>query len=487
MKDATYWAQQIKDKKISPLELLEKTKQKIEKLNPNINAVVEYDIDLAKHYLNSRPTSKGLFDGVPFPLKMLGQDFKGMGSTSCSKVFAEHVATSADNYTKQVMKAGFIPFGKTNSPEFGFKNITDSELYGDTKNPWNSAFYSGGSSGGAASAVASGMFPIAGASDGGGSIRIPAAWSGLIGLKPTRGRTPVGPKGWRGWQGAAVDFALTVSVRDTARFLAEMQVVQEANPFSTPLLDRDQLLNLETLKTPKRIAFSLESPINSVVNEEAKQAVRKAVAFLEEQGHEVEEITYPIHANNLIETYYQMNAAETFAMVEQIEEHQNVNPKKFELMTQALIAYGKKITAADYIRSLNDWDQATVAFTKVFNSYDYFITPTTAKLPIRIGEEMWSEETRGQLELMEQYDREKQKQVIWDMFNHSLSYSPYPFIINLTGQTAISLPVYLSREKLPTGVMVTAPKGGEIELLRLSKLFEDHNQFGALATQLWED
>ncbi|WP_316146598.1 amidase family protein, partial [Listeria monocytogenes] len=139
---------------------------------------------------------------------------KGLPDTASSQLFSENVASEDDNYVKGLLEAGFTPFGQTNSPEFGFKNISDSKLYGDTRNVWNEAYYSGGSSGGAASAVASGMFAIAGASDGGGSIRIPASFSGLIGLKMTRGRMPQGPDSYRGWQGASISGALTVSVRD---------------------------------------------------------------------------------------------------------------------------------------------------------------------------------------------------------------------------------------------------------------------------------
>ena len=137
--------------------------------------------------------------------------------------------------------------GQTNTPEFGFKNITDPELYGPTSNPWNPAYSAGGSSGGAAAAVASGTLPIAAASDGGGSIRIPASFSGLVGLKPTRGKTPVGPGTGRNWQGAAISFALTTSIRDTAAMLDALQVIEPSAAFQASLYEPGYLISLGTL------------------------------------------------------------------------------------------------------------------------------------------------------------------------------------------------------------------------------------------------
>lgn len=211
IKDATYFVEQIRTNKTTPEYLLLAAKKKIEKINPTYNAIIADDIDKAKRGINE--TKNGFFSGLPFPLKMLGQTHDGLGATSCSMLFKNNISDADDNFVTTLIKAGLTPFSQTNSPEFGFKNITDSAIYGVTRNVWNPAYYSGGSSGGAA-----GIFPMAGASDGGGSIRIPASFSGLIGLKVTRGLMPQGPDNYRGWQGASTSGALTVSVRDTASF-----------------------------------------------------------------------------------------------------------------------------------------------------------------------------------------------------------------------------------------------------------------------------
>lgn len=346
IKDATYWAEQLKSRNLSAKELLEMTKQKIDQLNPLYNAIVAEDLAVAKEDLAL--TGQGFFAGLPFALKMLGQTHKGLPDTASSQLFSENVASEDDNYVKALIRAGLTPYGQTNSPEFGFKNISDSKLYGDTRNVWNSDYYSGGSSGGAASAVASGMFAIAGASDGGGSIRIPASFSGLIGLKMTRGRMPQGPGSYRGWQGASISGALTVSVRDTARFILEMQTLQEAAPYQARLLDEKELLEVcestdsfvsKNLSVKLKIAYSLQSPISGIeLSDDALKAVKKAVEFLKGQGHELVEIDFPLNARPLIQSYYQMNAAETVAMLEPWEKSagRQLTSQDVELLTYAL-------------------------------------------------------------------------------------------------------------------------------------------------------
>ena len=480
IKDATFWANQIRSGALSAETLLEMTKEKIEQLNPLYNAVVAEDLSLAKQDLAQ--TTPGFFAGVPFALKMLGQTHEGLPDTSSSLLFADVTAEADDNYVKGIMQAGLTPYGQTNSPEFGFKNISDSKLYGDTRNVWNPAYYSGGSSGGAASAVASGMFSIAGASDGGGSIRIPASFSGLIGLKMTRGRMPQGPGYYRGWQGAAITGALNVSVRDTARFLLELQTVQEGAPYQAPLVDEQQLIELcETTDRPvsnKKIAFSLESPIKGVeLSEDAIKAVRKAVQFLKDQGHEVTQVPFPLEATALIRTYYQMNAAETLAMLEPLEKAtgKKITPPAIEPLSYALLEAGRNVPVTNYIDALVRWDATAELFSeKIYQDYDLFLTPTTAKTAPKIGEELISPEVLEQLHQIAHYDFEKQMEIIEQAFARSLAFTPYNFISNLTGQPALSLPIYVNEKtNLPLGVQLWGPKNSEILLLQVAKAFED--------------
>lgn len=479
IKDATYWAEQLRNKELSAEELLEETRKKIEKLNPQYNAVVAYDFLRAKKDLEV--TKKGFFAGVPFPLKMLGQAHVGLPDTASSRLFKDSVAKEDSQYVKQLMKAGLTPFGQTNAPEFGFKNITDSALYGNTRNVWNSAFYPGGSSGGAASSVAAGIFPMAGASDGGGSIRIPASFSGLIGLKMTRGRMPQGPGGYRSWQGASIAGALSVSVRDTAHFMAQMQTVQEAAPYQAPLLDLTRLSNLMKPSKTLKIAFSLTSPITGIeLSADAKNAVLQAVKFLETQGHELTEIAFPLDARNLIRSYYAMNAAETFAMLEPWEkEHlRRLSLDELELLSYTLLETGRKAPVSSYIHALDEWDQAAATFEeKVFRQYDLFLTPTTAKTAIKIGEELMTSETLEKMRQVTEFPFEQQVALIEEAFERSLTFTPYNFISNLTGQPALSLPTYLSPQSgLPLGIQLWGRKNSERMLLELAQVFENEQQ-----------
>lgn len=497
IKDATYWAEQLRSGAVLAEDLLAMTNEKIDLLNPLYNAVVAKDLAVAQADLPL--TKQGFFAGLPFALKMLGQTHRGLPDTASSCLFAKGMAEADDNYVKALLAAGFTPFGQTNSPEFGFKNISDSKLYGDTRNVWNRAYYSGGSSGGAASAVASGMFAIAGASDGGGSIRIPASFSGLIGLKMTRGRMPQGPNTYRGWQGAAIVGALTVSVRDTARFVLEMQTVQEAAPYQALLLDEAELLALcenadafvdgentdENLLTEKssrlKIAFSQKSPISGVsLSEDAKKALKKAVEFLRKQGHELVEIDFPLDARELVRTYYRMNAAETMAMLAPWERAagRKLTTDDIELLSFALLEAGRKAPVESYIKALDEWDAAADLFAnKIFADYDLFLTPTTAKTAPKIGEELIPSEILEQMAEIATVDFEQQIAIIEAAFERSLAFTPYNFISNLTGQPALSLPIYVNETtNLPLGVQLWGAKNSEIQLLQLAREFEKQGQ-----------
>ena len=480
IKDATYFIGQLHTNQITPEQLLIATQKKINKINPNYNAVIAHDIALAQKDINK--TKQGYFAGLPFPLKMLGQVHAGLGATACSRLFKDNLSDTDDNYVTTLLTAGLTPFGQTNSPEFGFKNITDSSLYGDTLNVWNSAYYSGGSSGGAASAVAAGIFPMAGASDGGGSIRIPASFSGLIGLKVTRGLMPQGPDTYRGWQGASTSGALTVSVRDTAHFLAEMQLMQEADPYQSQLLDKQSLHHITEIDRPLNIAFSYESPISGIkISDTAKAALRKTIDFLKAQGHQLTEVEFPLDARALIQSYYQMNAAETFAMLNPWEKQQEkkITNEDVEPLTYALLETGRQVDAASYIQALNLWDNACAIFDdKLFKDFELFLTPTTAKTAPKIGEKLIDDNLISQLKTCEQYALKQQLDLIETAFESSLAYTPYSFISNLTGQPALSLPVYLDNTtNLPQGVQIWGPKHSEIIMLRLALQFENHEQF----------
>jgi amidase len=474
MKDGLYYATQFRDKKLSVTEWIDDREQQ---LNPELNAFVDWDAEAAKKQYKANDRQNGPFFGLPIPLKMLGQDKKGMKASSGSRLFKEHRATSTDHFVQGLERLGFIPLGKTNAPEFGFKNISDPLIYGPAKNPWNLDYSPGGSSGGAAAAVASGLFPIAGASDGGGSIRIPASFSGLIGLKPTRGSMPVGPNGWRGWQGASIDFVLTVSMRDTETLFYHLRGTEKAAPYQAPKAEWSH--QAATEKKSLKIAFLTESPVGTPVSPEAVKAVHNAIDFLEKQGHQVTEVSYPVNGRQLIDSYYLMNGAETAAMFEGIQEslQRPLSKADMELMTWGIYQYGIQLPASQYTRSLQLWDQAAYKMEQLFEQYDLFLTPTAADTAPKIDAELQSEQIRKELAQAETLSQKQLQELIYDMFEKSLTITPFTQLANLTGQPAISLPTHVTESGLPLGIQFMASKGREDLLFQVGELFEKEQKF----------
>ncbi len=482
-KDATFYAEQVRNGEITVTELVEAALENIEQLNPKLNAVVHVQADDAR--INAEKFDQQLgtltaeeraelppFHGVPILLKDLGQSEAGQPDSSGAKLLANYFATESDNFVKQVLSGGFIVVGRTNVPEFGFKNETDPELFGVTSTPFSEKLNAGGSSGGAAAALKAGIVPIVTASDGGGSIRIPASFNGLIGLKPSRGRIPVGPGSYRGWQGASVNFALTKSVRDTWSLLKLMQVEQFEAPFIIPVITEQ---TLAPLTHPLKFAYSFESPIGGIVDEEAKNAVKLAVEFLNESGHELVEKTPETDGIRAMQTYYQVNGVETAAMIASIERNMNrpVQLEDMETMSWALYRSGLKVSGVDYSNVLAFWDQLAAEMEAFFEEYDALILPSTNGPAFPHHHFKKSSELIDKLEKIDQFEAAEQQKLIWEMFKHSLDYTPFTQQQNLTGQPAISLPLYETKDGLPVGTQIWTRKGAEMLLLQIAKQFED--------------
>jgi len=474
-KDALYYTGLLKMKKVSPQELVADAFKKIEEENPRYNAVVHTRMEKALHEARTRDFGNTLFGGVPILIKDLGQDLTGEPSTSGSRLLRDYVAPRTSHFIEAVEKAGFIVIGQTSTPEFGFKNITDAVIHGPARNPFNRDHSPGGSSGGAAAAVAADMVAIATASDGGGSIRIPASFTSLVGLKPTRGRTPVGPGSYRGWQGASISFALTKTVRDTAMMLDALQTVQAAAPFQTPLFPGSHFQEQQSGNRRKfRIAYSLESPVKSVVSADAKRAVLQTVAALDELGYEVEEKTPDIDGIRLMEAYYAMNGAETDAMLRGFSAKlgRPLMADDMELVSWSLYQYGRTISGGDYSLALGLWDQAAATMDQFHGNYDLLLQPTTAASAPLIDHSFQSEELKERMRNAELLSAADRKEIVWTMFEESLGVTPFTQQANLTGQPAISLPVYRTAAGLPLGVQFTAPKGKEEWLLDIASVLE---------------
>ncbi len=256
----------VRDKKVSPKELLDEAIARTEKVDPQINAVVVKHYDYARKQVE-RGLSKGPFAGVPFLIKDL-ELLAGTVTTFGASLFKDNVADHNGTLAQRFLDAGLTVFGKSSSPEFGLMPTTESRLFGPTRNPWNPAHSSGGSSGGAAAAVAARILPVAHASDGGGSIRIPASASGVFGLKPTRARTPVGPDKGEGWGGFSVGHVVSISVRDSAAMLDAIHGPEPSSPYVAPAPERPFADEVGRDPGRLRIAFTDRSPYGDAVDPE---------------------------------------------------------------------------------------------------------------------------------------------------------------------------------------------------------------------------
>lgn len=474
--DATELARLVKNKEVTPTELVEKSFEQLEKVNPRLNAVTSVRKERVLEEALHVQLDGGIFSGVPMLLKNSSQSIKGELMTSGAKLMKDNRSLHDANFVKKLRSSGVLLIGHTNAPEFGLKNITEPELYGATRNPWNEAHSPGGSSGGTASAIAAGIVPIGGASDGGGSIRIPASFTSLFGLKPTRGRTPVGPGVGRQWHGAAIDFVLSKSVRDSAGMLDALQVVQSEAAFQTPLFAGSyRTASKLSFGKPLRVAFSTASPVGTPVSSDARLAVEKTVKWLEDAGHHVEERDNGIDGLQLIKDYYLMNSGEMASLIQRLSRSlgREIKAEDVEIETWMLSEAGKSVSAAAFSESLASWDTAAAQMVDFHQTYDFYLTPATAFTAPKIGELMHSETRKAKLrDELEKASVKDQQAIIYDMFLPSLTYTPFSQLANLTGQPAMSVPVHISEEGLPIGVQVIAPKGDEHRLLQLAAQLE---------------
>ena len=478
--DATALAHRIQKGDISPIEAVEECFKRLPDLQKKTNALTYLDKEGAKNYIHHHLPKKAPFRGVPILLKGLGHAFKGYPSTAGSRLLKDAHYPQTDFFTQSLLDAGFVPIGQTNVPEFGLKYISDSALFGPVKNPMNPAYYAGGSSGGSAAAVKSGMVGIASASDGGGSIRIPASFCGLVGLKPTRGRTATGPTSFRGWEGAAIHFVLAKSVRDTASALLALQRQQDASPFQVPLLqekDFDQAFDaLHTLT----IAYSTESPLGEKVSDEAILAVEKTAEALSKLGFNVKRATPKIDGKTLLKGYYLMNAAEMQAEFQSMEEafQSPIQMGEVEPISYGLAQHGKEIKAFEYPKIFNQWDQAAYAMSLFHKDFDLFLQPTTMSPAPALSDTLYQEKDLEDLTKWSQTgNREQLFATLYSLFSTGHLTASWPFIYNLTGQPALTLPLHNCANGLPLGVMFSAPKGREDLLLALAAFLENNDLF----------
>ncbi|MBA2708490.1 MAG: amidase [Gemmatimonadaceae bacterium] len=474
--DAMSLAQLVRDGQVSARELVTASIERIESLNPQLNAVVHRMYDGALRQADA-PRGDGPFDGVPFMLKDLLSWYAGEPITSGSRLFRGWIPPHDTEMVRRYRKAGVIVVGKTNTPELGLTPYTEPELFGPARNPWDPMLSTGGSSGGSAAAVASGMVPWAGGGDGGGSIRIPASCCGIFGLKPTRGRTPVGPVAGEVWQGAVVEHCLTRSVRDSAAMLDAVAGPETGAPYHTAPPLRPFLEEVTTAPGRLRAAFTSAPMLGHTVHADCKAALGDAVRLMESLGHDVIEAEPPIDREDFNRAFLTVVCGEVRADLLQARTliGRAATRQDVEYTTWALSLLGASLSAGAFVRAERYLRTAARRIGEFFETVDVLITPTMSVPPFPIGSLQPPAHERavlrmlgrlragGILKLMRALEQSADK--IFDAI-------PYTPQFNVTGQPAMSVPLYWNAANLPIGIHVVGKYGDEATLFRLAGQLE---------------
>jgi amidase len=476
--DATALADLVARRETTPAELLDLALAQLRRVQPRLNPVCRLMEQEARARLAGDPLH-GPFAGVPFLLKDCAQDYAGLPTSYGSRGMLRLVPTAHAAVVRRYLDAGLVVFGKTNTPEFALKAVTDPEAFGRTSNPWHPDHTPGGSSGGAAAAVAAGVVPMAAGNDGGGSIRIPAACCGLFGLRPSRGRVSAGPGIGEVWFGASSEGVLSRSVRDTARALDVLQGPEPGDPFAIPAPAEPYADAMQRPPGRLRIGFSTASPIGAEVHPEAVAAVDDAARLLQDLGHHVEEAAPGIDGNALARSYLHVYFGHVPAAMAKARAL-GAKDADFELLTRVLETLGKATSARDAAAELVKWNDYARALARFHQRFDLLLTPTLAHPPVKHGAGDPPPAQRAALGVLNRTGLlgllarlGLLDATVDQIARDSLQVVPFTQLSNLTGTPSMSVPLHWTADGLPLGVQFVAPFGREDLLLRLARQLEE--------------
>jgi len=460
-------AELVRKRDVTPSELLGAAIERIERSNPKLNAIVYKAYDEARATA-AGPLPDGPFKGVPFLIKDLGVRVKGWPRTSASR-FAKIDADAEDSLlAERYRESGVVFVGKTNTPEFGIPGVTTSALLGPCRNPWNTDHISGGSSGGAASAVAAGIVPLAHASDGLGSIRIPAACCGLVGLKVTRDRNPNGVHDTDRVIGFSVDHVVSRTVRDTAAMLDATCAPQPASPYAAPRQDGPYLDEISKSPGRLRIAWSSETPTGMPVDPEVRAALERTAETLAKLGHDVREEGLGIDYRALYRAQGYVSAANFSSNIKRWIEVKGREPgDDIEGLARRAFEAGKRISGQDALWALQELRLRTREILEKFETWDAWLSPVMVTPPPRV------DFLDTLMEDLKEFDRRQ---------SITFGFTP-PF--NMTGQPSLSLPLAQSSSNLPIGMMFTARYADEATLLRIAGQLEKEMPWKDRRPPIW--
>jgi amidase/6-aminohexanoate-cyclic-dimer hydrolase len=466
--DAIGLAELVHSGDAKPEELLETALARCEERNPKLNAVVIPMVDEARAAIEAG-LPDGPLRGVPYLLKDLHLFYEGVRTTNGCALFADNVADHDSEFVTRYKQAGLVVFGKTASPEFGLSTTTESKLFGITKNPWKDGFTAGGSSGGSASAVAAGIVPAANASDGGGSIRIPASCCGLFGLKPSRGRIPFGPDSGEGWNGMSSIHAVTRSVRDSAALLDAVCAPERGAPYAAPPQARPYLAEVGASPGKLRIALQTEAFNGVDVHADCIEAAERAAELCRGLGHEVVPAKVELDWAPLGDAARIVIAAHLRATLDARAEQlgrelvQDDVEQMAWFMARSIVERG----AHEYARSVKLIHQTTRTVEGFLGEYDVLLTPTMATPPVELGKLSLSNPDVGE-------------------FVTCLAESTgFTQLLNASGHPSASLPLHWNDAGLPVGVQLTSRFGDEATLFQIGAQLEQAQPWFDRRAPLW--
>ncbi len=483
--DATGLAEAWRSGEVSAVELLDCAIDRLEQANPGLNAVVYTDYESARAVaseLDQQRAAAGVegmrsmpFAGVPFPVKDLGVEIAGMPLRAGCRGWSGYVSRSDSRFARRLRNLGFVIFGKTNTSELGLYPVTESKAYGPCRNPYNLKYSPGGSGGGAGAAVASGVVPIAGSSDGGGSTRTPASCCGLIGLKPSFGTVADGQDRW---SGISSEGCVSRTVRDTALFY---DALHSACSDERP----GYMQALERRPNGLRVAFSTAHPLGFEVDPACRDAVARAAALLEPFSAGVEEISSPYGPDLYSRLYLPVIAAEVAADVGALARYlkRRPGPRDLEPDTRLLGEVGRRISAMLYVEARRQWRRVALEIEALHAGFDVLLTPVLATPPPPIGSLATSLRDQMSIESLTRTPMGRglaRPGFVERLALRGFAIMPFTPPANMTGCPAVSLPIHRTADGLPVGVQASAARGNDLVLLQLAAALESEGAWSTL-------
>ncbi len=452
--DATALAELVRRGEVTALELVDDAIERCEQVNGTLNAVVTEMFDDARAAAKA-PLGDGPFAGVPFLMKDFLAETAGIPFTEGSAFLEGYVPVEDSEITKRYRDAGLITIGKTNLPEFAIGATTEPQLFGPSRNPWNPERTTGGSSGGTAAAVAARVVPMAHGNDVAGSIRIPASCCGLVGLKPTRGRTTFAPHYGDLFTGMLMEHVLTRSVRDTATVLDAVTGPTAGEPYLAPAPRQPFVKEANADPGALKIGFSTETPLGDPLDPVCVDAIHETAALCESLGHTVVEAAPAFDGMELWQKFTTILAAGVaWALADWSRRlDKELTPDRFEPFVWAFSERGRAVSGPDYLMALQDVQRQVRALSTFYEDHDMWLTTTLGQPPVPLGTLVYRDDP-------------------FELRRRMATFSPYTYLANASGQPAISLPLHWTDDGLPVGLHFTGRFGDEAALLRLAGQLE---------------